>query len=191
MDGKIRRVVTGHDSSGKAVVVADSIAPAIKSDPKRPGRYITQLWVTDEVPVTIGNEPDPTSRPLTLSPPPRGAAFRIVEMPPDKTQIHTDAQSVQKSFAELGAGAASTQKSGAPHPYMHRTETLDYGIVLSGEAYLILDDSEVLMKEGDVVIQRGTNHSWSNRSDQVFRIAFFMIGGLFAPEIAALHKKDH
>jgi hypothetical protein len=99
MNGKVRRIVTGHDRVGKSVVVEDALAPAIKTDPKRPGRYITQLWVTDEVPVTIGNEPDPTSRPITLNPPARGAAFRIVEMPPDSTQTFTDAKSIRESFS--------------------------------------------------------------------------------------------
>ena len=62
---------------------------------------------------------------------------------------------------------------------MHRTETLDYGIVLEGEIYLVLDDSETLLKPGDVVIQRGTNHAWSNRSDRVCRMAFILLDGRF------------
>jgi quercetin dioxygenase-like cupin family protein len=72
---------------------------------------------------------------------------------------------------------------------MHRNETLDFGIVLYGDACLILDDSEILMTEGDVVIQRGTNHSWSNRSGKTFRITFCMMGGQLAPEISALLQK--
>jgi quercetin dioxygenase-like cupin family protein len=64
-----------------------------------------------------------------------------------------------------------------PHPLMHRTDTVDYGIVLSGEIYLVLDKQETLLKAGDVVVQRGTNHAWSNRSDKPCRMAFILVDG--------------
>jgi uncharacterized cupin superfamily protein len=66
---------------------------------------------------------------------------------------------------------------------MHRTETIDYGIVLEGEIWLVLDDSEVLAKAGDVIVQRGTDHAWANRSDKVCRVAFILVDGKFTDEL--------
>ena len=69
---------------------------------------------------------------------------------------------------------------------MHRTETVDYGIILEGEIYLLMDDTEVHLKQGDVIVQRGTNHAWSNRSDSVCRMAFVVIDGQVDPELTRL-----
>src|SRR5262249_43000220 len=86
-------------------------------------------------------------------------------------------------FAALGNEQASTHGRGGHHPLMHRTETIDYAVVLSGEIYCILDDSEVLLKAGDVLIQRGTNHAWSNRSKEPCDILFVLIDGEFDPAL--------
>jgi uncharacterized cupin superfamily protein len=88
-------------------------------------------------------------------------------------------------FASLGSSDASTTKQNSPHPLMHRTETVDYGIVLEGEVTLILDDSETTLKPGDVVIQRGTNHAWSNRGDKPCRIVFILLDGRYSEEVKA------
>jgi quercetin dioxygenase-like cupin family protein len=73
---------------------------------------------------------------------------------------------------------------------MHRTESIDYGIVLAGEVQLVLDDSEVHLKPGDVVVQRGTDHAWENRTDEVARMAFILVDGVFAPELRELLPAD-
>jgi uncharacterized cupin superfamily protein len=73
---------------------------------------------------------------------------------------------------------------------MHRTETIDYAVVLEGEITLVLDDEDVVLKAGDVVIQRGNNHSWSNRSDKMCRMLYVLIDGRFDPELAALFDSD-
>ncbi|HET7597649.1 MAG TPA: cupin domain-containing protein, partial [Burkholderiales bacterium] len=78
---------------------------------------------------------------------------------------------------------------GGRHPFMHRTETIDYAVVLEGEIVLLLDDEDVPLKAGDVVIQRGTHHAWSNRSDKPCRMLYVLIDGRFAPELAALFDK--
>jgi quercetin dioxygenase-like cupin family protein len=108
--------------------------------------------------------------------------IRVSEIPPESEAVRNfDAGAAKKIFASMGQVDASTFKEGGRHPLMHRTETIDYGIVLSGELTLILDDSEVLLKAGDMVIQRGTNHSWSNRSDKPCIIAFILVDGKFEP----------
>ena len=96
----------------------------------------------------------------------------------------TPAQSRQL-FEGLGNAAASTHGKGGRHPMMHRTETIDYAIVLSGEITMLLDDSEVLLKAGDVLVQVGTNHAWSNRSDKPCVIAFVLVDGEFDPALKA------
>jgi len=85
------------------------------------------------------------------------------------------AADVQAYFAAMGSPAASTAKAGAPHPYMQRTRTLDFCYVLEGEITLVLDTEEVHLKEGDTVVQRGTNHAWSNRTNETALVAFVLI----------------
>jgi uncharacterized cupin superfamily protein len=77
-----------------------------------------------------------------------------------------------------------TAKPDSPHPMMHRSEALDYGIVIEGEMTMVLDDSEVLLKPGSVVVQRGTNHAWANRSEKLCRILFIQCDGQYQPSIA-------
>jgi uncharacterized cupin superfamily protein len=95
---------------------------------------------------------------------------RLRQLSPDEARAH---------FAEIGAAAASSHHAGAPHPFMHRTESIDYGIVLQGELTLILDEGEAIVRAGDIVIQCGTNHGWANRADRICRIAFILIDGTF------------
>ena len=91
-----------------------------------------------------------------------------------------DAETARAHFAEIGAAEASTHSApGAPHPFMHRTQTIDYGIVIEGEITLIVDRGESIVRAGDVVVQRGTNHAWANRSGRNCRIAFVLIDGRF------------
>lgn len=184
MQGQVRRIVTGHDRDGNAVVISDAVAPSILADKWRPGRYVTQVWVTDSIPAPLSRQIGGGDRPVKLEPPAKGAALKIVELPPDQEGSEAiSSEAVKESFAAMQATGASTQSPTGRHAYIHRTETLDYGVVISGEAYLILDTSEILLKAGDVVIQAGTNHSWSNRSNAPCRIAFFMMGGQFDDDL--------
>lgn len=180
--GRIRRVVTGHDENGKSIVVSDSFAAAVRTSPARPGHYSTEIWRTCGAPAPVGNEPDPTTEPRQLKPPKHGTVIRVSEIPPESEAVRNfDAGAAKTIFESMGQVDASTFREGGRHPLMHRTETIDYGIVLSGELTLILDDSEVQLKAGDMVIQRGTNHSWSNRSDKSCIIAFILVDGQFEP----------
>jgi uncharacterized cupin superfamily protein len=92
---------------------------------------------------------------------------------------------MKEAFTQAGDVKASTVKADSPHPLMHRTESIDYGVVIEGEMTLVLDDSEVLLKPGSVVVQRGTNHAWANRSGRPCRMLFVLIDGRYEPGIAA------
>lgn len=187
MPGKIRRVVTGHDAQGKAVIVEDQLAPVVRTDEKRPGYAMTQIWITDSTPAVIDNGPDPTQRPIKLSPPEGGTVIRIVDFPPASQELsRVDPKAAAEAFAMYGESEALTAgkaKAQARHPFMHRTETIDYAVVLSGEITMLLDESEVTLKQGDVLIQRGTNHAWTNRTEQPCRMLFVLVDGKFDTKV--------
>jgi mannose-6-phosphate isomerase-like protein (cupin superfamily) len=186
MQGRIRRVVTGHDENGKAVVLEDSLAPAVRTNPLRPGHISVDLWKTAAAPVIIRrSEADPTAGPKQIHPPPQGTVFRISEIAPETEAIRNMPPEQSRAvFAAMGNESASTagRKIGR-HPFMHRTESVDYAVVLQGEITLLLDDQDVLLKAGDVVIQRGTNHAWSNRSDKPALMLYVLIDGEFDAEL--------
>ncbi|MBI4190110.1 MAG: cupin domain-containing protein [Betaproteobacteria bacterium] len=190
MAGFVRRVVTGHDRNGKAIVISDGLAPTVKTNPLLPGHRSTDIWKTHAAPVPIfATEVDPTPGPRTLHPPPQGTVIRIAEIAPESEKIRNLTPEQAREFFKASRNeAASTYERGGRHPMMHRTETIDYAVVLDGEITLLLDDEDVQLKTGDVVIQRGTNHAWSNRSGKPVRMLYILIDGRFAPELAALFK---
>lgn len=138
-----RRIVTGNLGE-QSVIVSDSDADNVSEH--FPGLVIADIWATDSMPADLKREfiPENTAFPVT---PAGGTYFRYVSIPPDE---------------QLGLAT----QPGEPHPLMHRTDTLDYIIIASGEVYLILDKEETKLVAGDIVIQRGTNHAWSNRSTE-------------------------
>ena len=190
MEGRVRRVVTGHDRNGKAIVISDGPAPAVRTNPLRPGHVSVDLWKTAASPVLLSREEsDPTTGPKQIHPPPNGTIIRISEIAPESAAIRNlDPQKAREVFTAMGNEDASTFGRGGRHPFMHRTETIDYAVVLAGEIDLLLDDEDVHLKAGDVVIQRGTNHAWSNRSDKPCRMLYNLIDGTFAPELAAMFE---
>jgi len=158
-----RRVVTGHDENGVSVIVSDGTVPVHRFMPQD-GVGFYEIWQTEDAPAAIlpVERSDPTERTLRVPPEPRGTKIRINEFFP---------------------GHLGPQGRQSP---VHRTESIDYGIVLEGEIVLILDDSEVTLCAGDVVVQRGTDHAWANRTDAVCRVAFILVGGTFTPELLAV-----
>lgn len=172
----IRRVVTGHDKDGKAVVVMDGPAPNIVTSEHRPGGR-TNIWRTTSAPACYGGDRDEAAADVsfTLEPPALGTNFRISEYPPEPPES-TASIDGKRAFAEVGAAHRIIED--ARHPLMHRTETVDYAIVLEGEIDMLLDDEDVHLKAGDVIIQRGTNHCWVNRYDKPCRMAFILIDGV-------------
>ena len=147
----IRRFVTGHDAKNVAKVVMEG--PATNAKYPSAGTVSTLIWSTDRTPadISIGeNVEDLGARIIGTAPPANGTRFAVIDFPPGKL------------------------------PRMHRTETIDYVIVLEGEIEMDMDDSTVKMKAGDVMVQRGTNHAWANRSEHVCRMAFVLIDGCVA-----------
>jgi mannose-6-phosphate isomerase-like protein (cupin superfamily) len=155
-----RRVVTGHTADGVSVVVSDGPVPVSREIPED-GVGFHEIWSTAgaPAPVTARVEADPTEVDLTVPPPRLGTKIRVNEFQPG----HLDERGLQSP--------------------VHRTESIDYGIVLEGEITLALDDSEVTLHAGDVVVQRGTDHAWANRSDEVTRVAFILVDGEFAADL--------
>lgn len=172
----IRRVVTTHDANGKAVVLFDGDAPNVKV--RQVGGFVsTLMWVLDALPAKHSGAKDLGDVVIGTAPPPNGAAFRIVDFPPVTGEL--DAEAHQRMTKEMGLAHQHHEGRPPRHPFMHRTKSVDFGIVLSGEIDMLLDDSEVHVKAGDVVVQQGTNHAWVNRGSETCRIAFILID---APE---------
>jgi mannose-6-phosphate isomerase-like protein (cupin superfamily) len=189
--GHVRRVVTGHDVNGKAVVISDGPAPAVHTNALRPGYSSVDVWRTTAMPARIERvASDPTGGPRRQMPPKNGTVVRINHIEPESEALRDlDPESAKKVFAAMGNESASMYARSGRHPMMHRTETVDYAIVLAGEITMLLDDSEVVLRAGDVLVQCGTSHAWSNRSDKPCTIAFVLIDGEFDPELEASFEK--
>ncbi len=171
MGDAIRRVVTTHDQTGKAVVLFDSLDPH-KIVRERTGIVSRVVWVSDSAPANTSVKEDPVKRPVGIAPPPNGSVFRIVDFPPTPPENELPPDLMQ---GMVGGAHASANAQSPRHPLMHRTRSLDYAVVLSGEIDMLLDDSTVHCKAGDVIVQQGTNHAWVNRGSETCRIAFVLI----------------
>jgi mannose-6-phosphate isomerase-like protein (cupin superfamily) len=167
-----RRVVTGHGASGKAVVLIDGAAPNAKLR-KATGLTSTLLWVTDGSPADNSVDDDSADRDIGVAPPPLGSIFRVVDFPPA-----SDVGTVDNTAMLREMGISGAAHSDPRHATMHRTRSVDYAVVISGEIDMLLDDSEVHLEAGDVLVQRGTNHAWVNRGKESCRIAFVLIDAL-------------
>jgi mannose-6-phosphate isomerase-like protein (cupin superfamily) len=165
--------VTGKDENGKAVVVIDAAATCVHAR-KELGITNTVLWTTDNVPATLRETGDAADREVGVVPPPGGTVFRTVEFGPQK-DVQVDDQARRQIFERMGLAPEGPSRDKPRDPGMHRTRTVDYAVVLSGEIDMLLDESEVHLNAGDVVIQRGTNHAWVNRGNAPCKIAFILI----------------
>ena len=170
MPRSVRRVVTGHDAAGKAVVLFDGPAPNAKLR-QATGLTSTLLWVTDESPADVSRTADRSERDIGVAPPPRGSIFRVVDFPPaaETGVIDNDAMLLELALAR------PDRYGGIRNPLMHRTKSIDYAVVISGEIDMFLDDSDVHLKPGDVLVQQGTIHGWVNRGEVTCRVAFVLI----------------
>jgi len=156
-----RRVVTGHDENGKSIVVSDGLPP--QNHPMQGsaiGADFFEMWSDSDVVPQLTSIPatEPNGRPFTIMPA-KGHLFRVIDIYPPQM--------------------------GGKRTVMHRTRTLDYAVVIEGEVVLILEDSEVILKTSDVVVQRGTNHAWENRTGKVARMVFFHTQADFSKELLA------
>jgi mannose-6-phosphate isomerase-like protein (cupin superfamily) len=166
---EVRRVVTALDASGKAVVMIDERTHLTAP---RPPNYAANIWVTDKSLPDFSPAADRGKTKVGLAPPKSGTVFRIVDFAPESQgEQPTDVNHMMKIVG------AEAPKKGLPprHPMMHRTRTLDYAIIMSGEIDMLLDEGEVHLKAGDVLVQQATNHAWVNRSGKPCRVAFILM----------------
>lgn len=184
MPNPVRRIVTGHDDAGTAVVIHDGPAPNVRVR-EASGIASTLLWATDESPADIAGSADRAARTSGVAPPQNGSVFRIVDFPPLGKGGRVAHAAVLK---EMGLSAEGAHTANARSPFMHRTRSVDYAIVMAGEIDMLLDDSEVHLSAGDVLIQQGTNHAWENHGSVVCRIAFVLIDAKAPPQ---WHGADH
>jgi hypothetical protein len=178
----IRRIVTGHDAGGKAIIQEDGPPTRVQRIGSAQGPVFYEVWNTRETPARIDRSSgEPHEDGISLAPPKRGTRIRVLDIAPDDATLTSmTPEQARAHFAEVGAGDASSHTgTGSRHAFMHRTETIDYGIMLQGELTLILDEGETVIRAGDIVVQRGTNHGWANRSGRPCRIAFVLIDGVF------------
>lgn len=184
--GPVRRIVTGHDEEGKAVIVSDGPPPVVINNFAQAGLVFSELWNTGSAPAQIDRHVDPTSGSHGFAHPSYGGTVvRFVDFPPENENGEISNDGAEKVLSKVSLQQAKSKFSKNRHPLMHRTETIDYAIVVSGEVTLLLDDSEVTVRAGDVVIQCGTIHAWANRSAKFCRIAFVLVDGRYEVGLSA------
>ncbi|MCC5951046.1 MAG: cupin domain-containing protein [Acidimicrobiia bacterium] len=171
----IRRVVTGHDEGGRAVVVDDGPVEPITLS-LLPGFETTELWHTNETPAMRDDLGSPGAP--TYFPPPGGTVLRVVTFPPDSSGMLAPDFDFAAALDEANEKVPDLVAKLEPdNPGMHTTDSVDYGIVLEGELDLELDDGvTTTVRPGTIVVQRGTRHAWRNRSDRPARMAFVLVG---------------
>lgn len=172
-----RRIVTGHTDAGKSCVISDAPTPHVLENPNRPGRGLIDFWRTDRTPASNAGSEDAAAVQVQLLPPRNGSVFRFFQIMPDKLDADLPPEERMRRDAELFArmGATREHDAASGRPGMHKTDTVDYIILLQGEVTLILDEGEVDMKPFDVVIERGTNHAWLNKGDKPALLAGVLI----------------
>ncbi|KLL95545.1 hypothetical protein NJ76_25450 [Rhodococcus sp. IITR03] len=180
--GSVRRVVTAVDEQGRSYVLSDGRAPNVFRSPTVPGFGAAQIWVTEPGPVSNEGTADPAGDgvEIPMYPALGGTVFRVADFPPDSVY---EASGKENLFSDIGGDHARDEAthSGGRHFWFHKTDSIDFAVVLEGEIWMLLDDGECRLEAGDVIVQRGTAHAWSNRTDQVCRVAFLLYGALPVP----------
>jgi len=172
----IRRIVTGDDADGRSSIVEEGPASAIRTVAERPGYRNVNVWRTEAAPAPV-MAPDSIAAHKGILPPGNGGSIlRIIDFPPEVADPAERKRRIQATFGTMFTDAQHDKREGA-NPGMHRTDTVDYAIILEGEIWAVMDKGETLMKTGDVLVQRGTNHAWANRSQKTARIAFVLLDG--------------
>ncbi len=167
---EVHRVVTALDANGKAIALFNGPVPLTSVRSPNPAG---EMWITTKSPTDYSAQDDwAKTNKVGVAPPKGGTIFRIVEFPPTSEKVN--AMPVDTMMKVVGDSAP---KRGLPprHSMMHRTRTLDYALIMSGEIDMLLDDSEVHLKAGDVLVQQATNHAWINRGKEPCRIAFVLM----------------
>ena len=174
MPVRTRRLVTGHDQNGQSIFLMDGRAKTSITVEAMGGLTVTDFWETLESPVSNVGSEDMADRAVHLEPGPTGTIFRTVEFPPDS--LWKNDADAKEGFSALGASHVTDEVH--PDPNMHRTDTIDYAMVIKGEVWAVLDIEEKLMRAGDVLVQRGTNHAWANRTNDPCLVMFVQCGAI-------------
>lgn len=158
---QVRRIVTTNDENGKSGVLIDGIATNIIA-------VMTELWITDGKRPNHADGIDHAQLSRKLEPPHGGTVFRFVQIAPESRYAHLTPEERRMAAAERFAAirGAHLQPDTSRHPAMHRTQTTDYIVLLSGQITLVLDKEERDLKPFDVVVQLATNHAWVNRGTE-------------------------
>lgn len=168
----VRRIIADHDENGKAIITMDGPAPQ-SVHREAANLFTTLVWMSDRTPADVDSKEDMGLRKVAVAPPDNGHVCRVVEFPPLKDGGKgVDNQAMLKEM-----GIDPNQHGGKPprNPFMHRTRSIDYAIVIEGEIDMLLDDTEVHLKQGDILVQKATNHAWVNNSGKTCRICFVLI----------------
>lgn len=168
----VRRVVTAIGADGLSFIESDAPARAVLTHPARPGYANANLWRTTG-PARIGDLDD-IERHGGVMPPASGTVLRVIDFPPQSADPDVRARESKAVFDTMFADAGH-QPANPRHQGMHITDTVDYAIVLEGEITAVLEKGETVLRAGDVLIQRGTNHAWANTSGRTARVAFVLI----------------
>lgn len=171
-----RRIVTGFALDGRSTIVEDGPPPVIRESPVQPDLKNANIWVTRATPAPI-DAPDTVAEHNLLYPPANGSVIRVMDIPPQPKSREEAEKAYDSTRGSMFPDRDKVQGDTSKHAGMHITDTVDYAICLFGEIYAVMEDGETLMKAGDVLVQRGTNHAWSNRSDGICRMAFILIDG--------------
>jgi hypothetical protein len=178
--GRVRRVVTGVDDAGRSFIVSDSLAPNAFLSPDVPGFGSSVAWYSPAGPVSNEGAHDTAAAEVAvpMAPSLGEVIFRVADFPPDDAYGHAGEEGL---FGTIDGGDEAREgatHSSEKHFWFHKTDSIDFAVVLEGEIWLLLDEGECLLRSGDVVVQRGTAHSWSNRTDATCRMAFVLLGAL-------------
>ncbi len=171
------RIVTGHTPDGESTVIYADRGKNVTELQSWPGLFVTELWVTDEMPIDNSGLSDNSLRPMRHDPTASGTIFRLVEIPPE-SKTTFDAKGI---FVELGSDNKPSDEDSARHPTMHKTDSVDYLVVLTGRMTMVMEKGEIELAQGDCIVQRGTNHAWVNKHDEPCVLAAILIDAVPAP----------
>lgn len=169
----VRRLVTGLDSDGKSIIESDAPSPHVTKLNDTGSFVCADIWRTGASP-SPARSPDALTTPTILAPTPGGTVVRVMRFPPEREMKGRGGENTFEEGDVSGLEAVAGQDTSI-HPMMHKTRSVDYAIVLSGQIWAIMERGEALMQAGDVLVQRATSHSWANRSDEPCVIAFVLV----------------
>lgn len=172
----MKRIITKNDKYGKSYILSDQITNVETPLPEFDNQFkFYNLWMTEETPVLFNNDDPVANKLVSTTPPANGSMFRIVNYPPEKQLLNKINKMTDQELINFEQEVGVKLDIKGKHPLMHMTKSIDFGIVLQGEIYLVLDNDEILLKPFDTIIQRATYHAWSNRSNQDCLMAYVLI----------------